>query len=42
VEAGCEHSVATIMTNAAVRTGKAATYRDTRQEVLAGGEVFIL
>jgi predicted dehydrogenase len=42
VEAGYDHSVATIMTNAAFRTGKAATYDDTRQEVLAGGEVFTL
>lgn len=40
VEAGYNHSVATIMTNAAVHTGEKATYDAARQEVLAGGKVF--
>jgi predicted dehydrogenase len=42
VEAGYFHSVSTIMTNAALRTGKAATFDEERQEVLAGGDVFTL
>lgn len=37
VEAGYHHSVSTIMTNAALRTGKAATFDEKRQEVLVGG-----
>jgi predicted dehydrogenase len=41
VEAGYNHSVACIMTNAAVRTGKKATFDAQRQEVLAGDKVFI-
>jgi Oxidoreductase family, NAD-binding Rossmann fold len=40
VEAGYNHSVACIMTNASVRTGKKATYDAQRQEVLAGDKVF--
>lgn len=40
VEAGYNHSVASIMTNAAVRTGQKATFDDKRQEVIAGGKVF--
>jgi predicted dehydrogenase len=40
VEAGYSHAVSTIMTNAALRTGKAVTFDEQRQEVLAGGEVF--
>ena len=42
VEAGYSHSVSVIMTTAALRTGKAATFDEKRQEVLAGGEVFTL
>jgi hypothetical protein len=42
LEAGYYHSVSTIMTTAALRTGKTATFDDRRQEVLAGGEVFTL
>jgi predicted dehydrogenase len=40
VEAGYAHSVASIMTNAAVRTGLKATFNEATQEVLAGGKVF--
>lgn len=40
VEAGYNHSVASIMSNAAVRTGQKATFDDKRQEVVAGGNVF--
>jgi len=40
VEAGYNHSVANIMTTAALRTGKFVTFDEERQEVLAGGEVF--
>jgi predicted dehydrogenase len=40
VVAGYNHSIATIMTTAALRTGKFVTFDETRQEVLAGGEVF--
>jgi predicted dehydrogenase len=40
VEAGYNHSVASIMSNAAVRTGQKATFDDKRQEVMAGGKVF--
>jgi predicted dehydrogenase len=40
VEAGYYHSVSTIMTTAALHTGKAVTFDEQRQEVLAGGEVF--
>jgi hypothetical protein len=40
VEAGYYHSIATIMTNAAARTGERATFDEDRQEVLAGGKVF--
>jgi predicted dehydrogenase len=40
VEAGYSHSIATIMTNAAIRTRRVVTFDDERQEVLAGGEVF--
>ncbi len=40
VEAGYMHSIATIMTNAAVRTGMKATFDEATQEVLAGGKVF--
>lgn len=40
VEAGYYHSIATIMTNAAVRTGEKATFDEKTQEVMAGGKVF--
>jgi predicted dehydrogenase len=40
VVAGYNHSIATIMSNAALRTGKYVTFDEERQEVLAGGEVF--
>ena len=40
VKAGYDHSVANIMTTAALRTGKFVTFDEERQEVLAGGEVF--
>lgn len=41
VEAGYSHSIATIMTNAAVRTGLKASFDEKTQEVMAGGKVFI-
>lgn len=40
VEAGYSHSVATIMTNAAVHTGSRATFDEKNQEVMANGKVF--
>ncbi len=40
VEAGYYHSVSTIMTTAALRTGKVARCDEQRREVLAGGDVF--
>lgn len=40
VTAGYNHSVANIMTTAALRTGKYVTFDEDRQEVLAGGQVF--
>jgi predicted dehydrogenase len=40
VEAGYAHSVASIMTNAAVRTGYKAHFDEKTQEVMAGGKVF--
>jgi predicted dehydrogenase len=40
VEAGYNHSVASIMTNAAIRTGQKATFDEKSQEVMAGGKVF--
>ena len=42
VEAGYQHSIATIMANAAVRTGERVTFDDKTQEVMAGGKVFHL
>lgn len=42
VEAGYNHSIATIMTNAAVRTGAKVTFDEKRQEVMANGKVFHL
>lgn len=40
VEAGYYHSIANIMTNAAVRTGFKATFDAKTQEVMANGKVF--
>ncbi len=40
VEAGYNHSIANIMTTAALRTGLKATFDEEKQEVLAGGKVF--
>lgn len=42
VEAGYQHSIATIMANAAARTGERVTFDEARQEVIAGGRVFHL
>jgi predicted dehydrogenase len=40
VEAGYYHSIATIMTNAAARTGFKATFDEKTQEVMVNGKVF--
>jgi hypothetical protein len=40
VEAGYQHSIATIMANAAARTGQRVTFDEKTQEVMAGGKVF--
>jgi len=40
VEAGYSHSIATIMTNAAVHTGAKVTFDEKNQEVMAEGKVF--
>jgi predicted dehydrogenase len=40
VEAGYSHSIATIMTNAAVHTGEKVTFDEKTQEVMAGGKAF--
>jgi len=40
VEAGYSHSIATIMTNAAVHTGYKATFDEATQEVMVNGKVF--
>lgn len=40
VEAGYNHSIANIMTNAAVRTGQKAYFNQDTQQVIAGGQVF--
>lgn len=40
VEVGYNHSVANIMTTAALRTGKFVSFDAMNQEVLAGGQVF--
>lgn len=40
VEAGYNHSIACIMTNAAYRTGQKVTFNDKTQEVMAGDKVF--
>lgn len=40
VEAGYNHSIANIMTTAALRTGEFVTFDTKKQEVMAGGKVF--
>ena len=40
VEAGYQHSIANIMTNAAVRTGGKATFDQKTQEVMVDGKIF--
>lgn len=40
VMAGYNHSIANIMTTAALRTGQFVTFDEEKQEVLAGGKVF--
>ena len=40
IEAGYNHSIANIMTTAALRTGLKATFDESTQNVLAGGKVF--
>lgn len=40
VEAGYAHSIANIMTNAAIHTGQKALFDEEKQEVVAGGKVF--
>jgi predicted dehydrogenase len=40
VEAGYSHSIANIMTNAAVHTGYKATFDEQTQEVMANGKIF--
>jgi predicted dehydrogenase len=40
VEAGYSHSIACIMTNAAVQTGLKATFDEATQEVMVGGKPF--
>lgn len=40
VEAGYNHSVATIMTNAAVITGEKVTFDEEAQQIMAGGKIF--
>lgn len=40
IEAGYNHSVAVIMTNAAYRTGQKVTFNEKTQEVMAGDQVF--
>ena len=42
VQAGYSHSIASIMTNAAARTGQKVTFDNLKQEVMAGGKVFHL
>lgn len=40
IEAGFNHSVACVMTNAAYRTGQKVTFDEKKQEVIAGGKPF--
>lgn len=41
VEAGYSHSIANIMTNAAVHTGAKATFDEATQDVMADGKIFM-
>jgi predicted dehydrogenase len=41
IEAGYNHSIANIMTNAALHTGLKVTFNEKNQEVMAGDKVFI-
>lgn len=41
VQAGYSHSIANIMTNAAVHTGAKATFDENTQNVMADGKVFL-
>ena len=40
ITAGYTHAIASIMTNAAIRTGEKAVFDLKQQEVLAGGKIF--
>ena len=40
IEAGYQHAIASIMTNASVRTGKKVLFDDKKQEVMAGDKPF--
>lgn len=40
IEAGYNHAIAVIMSNAAYRTGQKVTFNEKTQEVMAGGKVF--
>lgn len=40
IEAGYNHSIAVIMSNAAYRTGQKVTFNEKTQEVMAGGKIF--
>jgi predicted dehydrogenase len=40
IEAGYQHSIATIMSNAAYRTGQRVTFDEKTQEVMAGDKIF--
>jgi len=40
IEAGYNHSIANIMTTAALRTGLKATFDEATQNVMAGGKIF--
>lgn len=40
IEAGYQHSIATIMSNAAYRTGMRVTFDEKTQEVMAGSKIF--
>jgi predicted dehydrogenase len=40
IEAGYQHSIATIMANAAYHTGQRVTFDEKTQEVMAGGKIF--
>ncbi|MFZ9661563.1 MAG: Gfo/Idh/MocA family protein [Chitinophagaceae bacterium] len=42
IEAGYHHAIASIMTNAAVRTGSKVTFDEKNQEVIANGKIFTL